>query len=600
MLGLFPVIVFLAFQPSLTGQVLKNYLYTLFWIESWPLMFACLNLIVNYYTKSELGPGGLTLSNIDQLVLEHSDIANMAGYLMLSIPFISGGLVKGMSTAFNHAASYIGGVLQSSASSSASEAATGNIHLGNSSWNNVNANKFDTNTSLMHGMATEQLPTGVIRTSRADGETSYDSSHAISRLPTTVRSSDLLSQSFSEQAETAKTSSTQNQKNYEESMSSAVSDFTSLGNTVGTSKSFGESFSSRESKSAAKSYSDMRSMSESIAKREGVDVNDVFKGMVNFSQGATLSLGGAGTASLSNVKAPGGKNAIGLDGKISLGLDGRIGTEHVRTNETSTQHGISRSINISAEEAQRFSKDLHAVEEYSKVSHAETNQSAAASHLNQLSTDLRKSRSSAEQYSVNKAESERLSSAASYVRQHSGQIDSDLGQEIANYAVRREGRDEAENMFAGKNRPQLEKIAKDYISASEIEGSIIGKYRQTASGVDPDKKYHAGESVVDAKTGGITSEHDKQRQKIDAEAKANKVVFDSEEYKHLKEKTSAHTKTIDKIIGNAESIQDEKHSAVRTEVAGNLKEGEKKSRSSAFNVTESIRPDFLNPDKKKG
>jgi conjugal transfer mating pair stabilization protein TraG len=595
MLGLFPLMIFLAFQPNLTAQVLKNYFYTLLWIESWPLMFACLNLIVNFYTKSETGGAGLTISNIDQLALEHSDIANMAGYLMLSIPFISGGLVKGMSSAFNHAASYIGGVLQSSASSAASEAASGNIHLGNSSWNNVNANKFDTNSTLMHGMATEQLGTGVLKTSRPDGKPIYDASHAISKLPTNVRTSDLLNSALTEQAETSQTASIQDLKTHDQSTSHAVSDFSSLGKTLGSNKAIGENFTERETMSTSEHFADMHNIAKNIAERNHLDVNDVFRGLVNFSQQAELGLGISASSKLPTFKVKGADVGIGGD----IGLRGKLSTEHSRIQESSTQHGVGRSIDISAEEAQRFSKDLHKVEEYSKTSHADTSHSTAASQLSQLSTDLRSSRNSLEQYSVHKADAERASRAASYVRQHSSQVDSDLGQEVADYAVSRVGREEAEQLFAGKNRPKLEAISKEYISYSGIGDSIISKYQQDSAGIHPEQKYRTGAAGVDAKASGITLDHEQHKQKMDADAKAEKLGVDEQEFGQFKKRVDDNRTELDKNINDKKSRQNSDYNNIKDEVTENIKEGEERSKSSAYSIGNSIKPNFANQDKKK-
>ena len=559
MLSLFPIIVLLALQPSLTGTVLKNYLYTLFWIESWPIMFSCLNMMVTFYAK-DLGSSGLTMSNIDKLLLEHSDVANMAGYLMLSIPFISGGLVKGMSSAFNHAASYIGGVLQSSASSAASEAASGNIHLGNSSWNNINANKFDTNSTMMRGMATEQLGTGVLRTARPDGETTYDASHAISKLPTSVRSSDLLSSSFSEQAEASRTASIQDQKTHDQSMSSAVSDFSSLGKSLSSGKTIGESLGSREAVSAGEGFTDMHSMAKNIAERNHVDVNDTFRGLVNFSQGASFNAG----ASIS------GKIPIANIGEGKLGLDGKISMEHTRTSESSTQHGIGRSIDITAEEAQRFSKDLHKVEEYSKTSHSDTSSSTSASQLSQLSTDLRNARSASEQHAIHKAESERLSNAASYVRQHSGQIDSDLGQEVANSVVMREGREEAEQLFAGKNRSKLEALAREHLRDSGVESSIMSRYQQDSSGINPEQKYRTGEADINTRTRDVNLEHERNKQKINSDAIDEKVGVDEQKFGEFKKQTEDKNKKFTENIDSNKSIQNEMYGKMKSEIDKNI------------------------------
>ncbi|CAL7962369.1 conjugal transfer mating pair stabilization protein TraG [Gammaproteobacteria bacterium] len=584
MLSLFPVIVLLSLQPSLTGTVLKNYLYTLFWIESWPIMFSCLNMMITFYAK-ELGSGGLTISNIDKLLLEHSDISNMAGYLMLSIPFISGGLVKGMSSAFNHAASYIGGVLQSSASSAASEAVSGNIHLGNSSWHNINANKFDTNSTMMHGMATEQLGTGVLRTSRPDGKPVYDASHAISKLPVNVRASDMLSESFSKQAEVADSAAVQNQKSYDQSLSSAITDLDSLGKSVASSKSLGESFSSREAASYAQSATEMKNIAKTIADRNHLDVNDVFRGLVNFSQTGTASLG---------ITIPG--KAIGVnivDGK----LDGKLSTEHMRTSESSTQHNIGKSIDVTAEEAKRFSTDMHKVEEYSKTKHVDTGNSEAASYLSQLSTDLRSARSASEQYSVHKSESERLANSATLVRQHSGQIDSDLGQEIADYAVKIKGREKAEQLFAGKNRPELENLARDYVHSFEVENKILSTYQRNSSNINPHSKYHLGEANVESKANTITTEHENQKLKNASDAKKNGVGVDQQEFNRVKDDVSTGRSKITQEIGDAKSIREKTFNEAQNGIIKNIQDGAEKAASSAYNIVDAIKPQFLNAGK---
>jgi conjugal transfer mating pair stabilization protein TraG len=583
MLSLFPIVLLLAFQPSFTVQVLKNYFYTLIWIESWPLMFACLNLVVTYYAKSEIGPAGLTLDNIDQLVLEHSDIANMAGYLMMAIPFISSGLVMGMASAFNHAASYIGGVLQSSASSAASEAASGNISVGNSSWNNVNANKFDTNSTMMRGMTTEQLESGVLHTTRPDNETTYDSSHALSKLPTNVRASEMISESFSNQAEAASSAAIQDQKSYDQSTSHAVTDLDSFGKSLGSSKNIGENFTSREAASAAQSASSMQNTAKTIADRNHVDANDVFRGLTNFSQ----RLSGEASAKTPSI------NVLGAGATASLA------TEHLRSHESSTQHGIGRSIDVTAEEANRFSDDMHKVEEYSKTTHADTNQSESASHLSQLSTDLRQARSASEQHSVHKAESERLSQSATFVRQHSGQIDSDLSQEIANYAVNQAGREGAEKMFAGKNRPGFEAIARDYIHSSGVESKILSNYQQNSSDVNPSGKYHFGQANVEAKTDGIMTGYENQKQKNVFAAKAQEVGVDQQEFDRVKRNIGSEYDKVDDRLEKAKGDRNNDYYKINTKVAQDLKNGEEKANSKAYNMGYSIKPKFLNSDEKK-
>lgn len=587
MLSLFPLIILLALQPSLTGMVLKNYLYTLFWIESWPIMFACLNMMITFYTK-ELGPGGLTISNIDKLILEHSDISNMAGYLMLSIPFISGGLVKGMSSAFNHAASYIGGVLQSSASSAASEAVSGNIHLGNSSWNNVNANKFDTNSTLMHGMATEQLKTGVLRHTMPDGTQTYDSAHSLSRLPANVRVSELLSSSKSEQAEAAKTATIQDQVTYDQSMSHAVNELDSLGKSLDSKQSISDNFTSRKTTSAAQSASRMKSTAKNIAKLNNLEFDDVYRGLVSFSQNASLK----GDVSFSG-KIP---LAVPVEGKI--GLSGEIGVGHTTTSETSAKHSTGRTMNVSAEDMKRFSEDLHMVEEYSKSHSVDQSKTTADSHLSQLSTDLRNARTASKQYSAHKAEYDRSSHAASYFKQNSAQIDSDWNQVVVDKIVETKGRTRAEELFAGKNAPELMSAAKDAINQTGIENDILSKYQQSSAGIDPNKKYQDGALEVQAKSNNIKDMHAREKQKLVTGAKKAGVGVSEKELTQERDAIENKKNKLEDKLKKSKENSDAEYNKMEAEVSKDIADGSKYAEKSILDFGE-IKPDFTDPNKSK-
>ncbi|MFP3334663.1 hypothetical protein SB761_28630, partial [Pseudomonas sp. SIMBA_064] len=80
----------------------------------------------------------------DQVALQHSDAANIAGYLSMSIPVLAFFLTKGASVA----SQAVGGVMSSAALATGGQASTtadGNWSFNNMSMDNVSANKFDTN-----------------------------------------------------------------------------------------------------------------------------------------------------------------------------------------------------------------------------------------------------------------------------------------------------------------------------------------------------------------------------------------------------------------------------------------------------------------------
>src|SRR3990167_8601493 len=167
MMCLFPLISVLTLCPNMGLRIFSNYIYTLLWLESWPIMFTILNMAMNFYLSPDISGTvyHVTLSNINRLAQEHSDIAGIAGYLILAIPFLSIGIVKGMASTFNQASQYLGGMIHSIGQGAASSVGMGNYSLGNISTgnataNSLSANKYDTNFSTMEGLATQQLGNG--------------------------------------------------------------------------------------------------------------------------------------------------------------------------------------------------------------------------------------------------------------------------------------------------------------------------------------------------------------------------------------------------------------------------------------------------------
>ena len=77
MICLFPLIAVLTLIPTMGMRIFANYIYTLLWLESWPIMFTILNMAMNFYLSPDISGTvyHVTLSNINRLAQEHSDIA---------------------------------------------------------------------------------------------------------------------------------------------------------------------------------------------------------------------------------------------------------------------------------------------------------------------------------------------------------------------------------------------------------------------------------------------------------------------------------------------------------------------------------------------
>ena len=148
-------------------KVLISWTQTVLWLAMWPPMYAVLHLImvsaIAMKTKAFVGISnseGITIASSLGVQNISSDMAAMAGYLSMSIPFICIAIVKGVSS-FVHMAGSLGAVSQGAASSAATEALTGNYSLGNTSmdnhsFGNMNQLSQSYNSSLSTGNSSLQ------------------------------------------------------------------------------------------------------------------------------------------------------------------------------------------------------------------------------------------------------------------------------------------------------------------------------------------------------------------------------------------------------------------------------------------------------------
>jgi conjugal transfer mating pair stabilization protein TraG len=105
LIGLFPLVIALALvNHSIFGlNTLKLYAGGFLYFQMWPVMFAILNSLANFYLQTKTGNTALVLANQDQVALQHSDAANIAGYLSMSIPILAFFLTKGAASVASQA-----------------------------------------------------------------------------------------------------------------------------------------------------------------------------------------------------------------------------------------------------------------------------------------------------------------------------------------------------------------------------------------------------------------------------------------------------------------------------------------------------------------
>jgi conjugal transfer mating pair stabilization protein TraG len=164
----FPIIVTILFF-SQRYQTLKTYFEMMIWIELWPLLFAILNGAVSIFARRAGIDEVITINSMDNIVNTQSMYAMMAYGMGLSIPAFAYMITKGGVGQFVHMAGSLMSATQHGAATAATELATGNrsldnVNIGNRSYNNVSANKYDTSGSVATGFIRTRMPTGAMMT----------------------------------------------------------------------------------------------------------------------------------------------------------------------------------------------------------------------------------------------------------------------------------------------------------------------------------------------------------------------------------------------------------------------------------------------------
>ena len=315
------IITFLLMLFPFGATVLRHYAFALIWLQSWPPLYAIVNLIVSYYAErssSTLAGGtGLTLHNLDGIFSINADMASLAGYLSLSVPALAYGLVKGMGGAMSSMAQYVGGVTQSVGSQIAAEASSGNISMGNTSVDthsafNMSANHADTMGRFNSGGMSMQMPGGSMLTTTANGTSILDTRNALSHLGTGIQLSESIRTSALQQADSAYQAALSSGKSYQESLSEGMRSLNELAQHQGKSQASGESVALSNSSNFNQAVNKAHRLTDEFAKRHNLSYgeasNVLFQTAVNGrgNVGGSASVGGipyaspySGSASLS-------------------------------------------------------------------------------------------------------------------------------------------------------------------------------------------------------------------------------------------------------------------------------------------------------------
>lgn len=481
---LFPLMIALAASNhSLFGlNTLKIYVGGFIYFQMWPVMFAILNYASNFWLQSKTGGTALVLANTDVVALQHSDVANLAGYLSLSIPVLAFFLTKGAAAIGSQVA---GSVLSSAAFGSAGVAATtadGNWSFNNMSMDNVNQNKMDTNLVQRQGQQTWQADNGSTQTQTAGGHTVIDGAGAMSNLPVNMRLSQLASSGFQESARKAQVEAQSSLDGYNHSVTSGWSQLSQLSNQTGTSASLNSGTENSQTANASRGASMMMSAAESYAKANNISTQEAYNKLMDISNQGSAAAGYKGS----------------MGGGLNLGV-AKVGGE-VYTNEelrhtTGSSRGIQESNSNTSDSrhdqnsqtVQDFKQGMDMVTSSRVTDGSSQTQNAATSNVQQFAATLNDAQSQYHQFTTSSTRSDEFSRMATLAQNESASLDTNYTQEFVDWASQRYG-DKTQAMLT--SAPSAREAAMEFVN-ERLKPEITGDYRQGRSDLESGAEHEA-------------------------------------------------------------------------------------------------------------
>ena len=292
--ALFPILILLLLLTHGMGtmRVLQGYLFTLVWIQLWPVVYAILHYMSSLASAkhvaaaADLGAGanGLALLTASQVYSTAISDQAVVGYLVLSVPAIAWAAVKGME-AIGQAA--ITGVssLQSMAGSASSSAAIGNLSAGNVAFEQQQLAPQRSAAAMRKFSSLHGTEYG----DRLTGESRYE--YLLGSNPLSMQDSQQIAHDASQSSTKLEATARASLRTAETSLSAAVNEAQGLVRSSGRSQAYGNLMSLGTSGSEGTSVQDRRAAAETLARDLGIKDVSVADSAITARLGGTLPKG---------------------------------------------------------------------------------------------------------------------------------------------------------------------------------------------------------------------------------------------------------------------------------------------------------------------
>lgn len=525
-MALFPVLIVLAVVSSLSWTIIKGYIYTIAYLQMWPILFSILNHAMNFYLQGKLNGTAVTLATFDQVQNTYSDIGTTAGWPALSIPFIAWGTVKGLGQVVSQAGNYLGQTLQSASTQSSSQAIDGNWSYNNMTTGNVQGNKWDTNYSHREGHMTNQLESGATKTLTSSGQQVFNNAESISKLPVDIMLGKTATSSWQKQQRDAISEAQSLSNSLSQTSSLATSQLNQWSQQRGNSDTTVSGTDTSTNSNLTKALNTIQSIGSRYARDENTTLAEGIRAAATKSQDMSAGAGGSAQISFDSDRQILGKVAglaTGMKGSVEGHLKteytGRSGSSHGTSSDLTHQGGTSKG--FSAQELKDFRDAMDVVTSTRVTDSGSHTDNASSSLANQLSSTFSSLKSQASQFNDAVTRSHEYSQLASYAENNSANINQNYSQEFVGYVTSKHP-GEADKILSDAASPEVraerDRLVQEFVE-DRMKPQLLQEFEQN--------KGRTGDGIggVGASSGHVDlqAEYAQQQSSMNAMASANGV-----------------------------------------------------------------------------
>ncbi len=433
--SLFPILFLLMLLPTNGMTVAKGYITGFFYLAAWGPLFVILNMIFMSRWQDSLASwgasGGMTAANFSGISAVNQDVGALAGYMIMSVPFIAAGMAKGAMAIASHSASFLS-PSQNAAEQAAAEATTGNYSYGNASLmnrqiNTLSRDQYSTAPSFHTGAGSIQQRSGDGAFTRynEDGTFAYDTSQGISNLGFAISAS--------------KDYGSQLQKGLSQGSSVVEQKRVAANDSWATTRTESARLFDTAQSSASATTEEGRSLQSSIAQVQ--DLSSSWSNTLQTQFGMTKSEADklARDTVLTGRAGVGASGAVsGKRGPLSGQLDGKIGVDGTSSDRRNTEQGVSTQ-NANTDAYQWLERESNseaarqARESFYRATTSSTD-SQVRGLGQEVSQDLRHSQSLSEEASRAEDQYQRWSNEFSQFERDGYSLNKNLSQDFVRYA----------------------------------------------------------------------------------------------------------------------------------------------------------------------